>query len=241
MAYSKKIFITIWLLVASNFLGSRLALACAVCDSQLGQAVRSEIIHTQFLLFSSSIFILFFTFWGLVLLIQQFIFYRENKNNTVSNHKEALNRYPLVSAGMLIGGAVAGFLDAILFHQLLQTHAMVSDYLPITALVNVKVNMFWDGLFELFTLTTLLVGLMFFWRVRRDSDLSPRIFIGWFLLGFGLFNFLEGLLDHEILGLHHVLQQTAEQWVSYADKIFLLVAFIFICIGIVLIKAAHKI
>jgi len=42
------------------------------------------------------------------------------------------------------------------------------------------------------------------------------------LMGFGLFNLVEGLIDHEILGLHHVNETVSrEQWV-YWDMGFLL-------------------
>ena len=34
--------------------------------------------------------------------------------------------------------------------------------------------------------------------------ISGRAFIGWLLVGWGLFNLVEGLVDHHILGIHHV-------------------------------------
>jgi uncharacterized membrane protein len=227
MADSKKILIIFFLLFSGGFLNSQLALACAVCDSQLSQAVRSEITHTSFWLFSFSIFVLFLIFFCLALLIPHF-------------KRKFLNNHPLAAAGILIGGGVAGFLDAILFHQLLQTHALVSNYLPITAIVNVKVNMFWDGVFEFFTLVILLIGLLFLWRVRGgQKNLSGKVFTGWLFVGFGLFNFLEGALDHELLRLHQVLQPSAGQWAFYADILFLLVALIFMLVGVVLIRRDH--
>ncbi len=34
--------------------------------------------------------------------------------------------------------------------------------------------------------------------------MSGRALLGWILAGWGLFNLVEGIVDHEILGIHHV-------------------------------------
>jgi uncharacterized membrane protein len=67
---------------------------------------------------------------------------------------DGLDRRPLIAAGTLLGVGMGGFVDGILFHQILQLHNMLSAKYPragvavATALVNVEVNMFWDGLFH---------------------------------------------------------------------------------------------
>jgi uncharacterized membrane protein len=33
---------------------------------------------------------------------------------------------------------------------------------------------------------------------------STRTFVGSLFMGWGLFNFIEGLIDHQLLGIHHV-------------------------------------
>src|SRR5829696_265519 len=44
---------------------------------------------------------------------------------------------------------------------------------------------------------------------------------GGMLLGFGAFNLVEGILDHQLLGLHHVNERVPrEQWI-YWDLAFL--------------------
>ena len=65
------------------------------------------------------------------------------------------NRRPLIAAATMLGIGLGGFVDGIVFHQLLQVHNMLSgaDYYPKTSLapevvvVNMEINMFWDGLF----------------------------------------------------------------------------------------------
>jgi uncharacterized membrane protein len=38
----------------------------------------------------------------------------------------------------------------------------------------------------------------------RDAMPSTKSFIGSLILGWGLFNLVEGLIDHQLLGIHHV-------------------------------------
>lgn len=99
-----------------------------------------------------------------------------------------MNARPLIAAGLLMGIGMGGFVDGILFHQILQLHNMLSNVVPRDSLVNEQVNMFWDGLFHAFTWT--MTGLA----------------VGAVLAGWGVFNVVEGLIDHEILQIHHVYQ-----------------------------------
>lgn len=116
------------------------------------------------------------------------------------------NRGPLVSAGLVLGVGLGGFVDGILLHQILQWHNMLSAVRVPDNLVNAKVNMFWDGLFHAFTWLTTAVGLGLLWRAgsRADVPWSGRTFVGSMIAGWGLFNVVEGIIDHQILGLHHV-------------------------------------
>src|SRR3982751_1238986 len=123
-----------------------------------------------------------------------------------------MNSKPLIASGTLLGIGMGGFVDGILFHQILQLHNMLSAKYPragadaATALVNVEINMFWDGLFHALTWTMTALGLALLWRVarRRDVPLSTRTLVGSLAAGWGVFNTVEGLLDHEILQIHHV-------------------------------------
>jgi uncharacterized membrane protein len=120
-------------------------------------------------------------------------------------------RSPVVSSGLLLGVGLGGFVDGILLHQILQWHNMLSSRVAPVDLVRMKYNMVWDGLFHAFTWITTVIGLSLLWRAaarrdvaRRDVDWSTRIFVGALAFGWGLFNFVEGVIDHEILRLHHV-------------------------------------
>ena len=115
-------------------------------------------------------------------------------------------RNDFLTAGMLLGVGLGGFVDGILLHQLLQWHNMLASVVPTTDLVSMKVNMFWDGVFHAFTWITTLLGVFFLWRAgaARDGEWSGRVLTGAMLFGWGLFNLVEGLIDHQLLGLHHV-------------------------------------
>jgi uncharacterized membrane protein len=122
----------------------------------------------------------------------------------------ATRRTPLVAAGILLGAGLGGFVDGIVLHQILQWHNMLSGQLPPDTLVRAKVNMYWDGLFHAAVWVLTVVGLALLWAAtgRADVPHSGRTLVGGLLLGWGLFNVIEGLIDHEILRLHHVYEYT---------------------------------
>ncbi len=150
-----------------------------------------------------------------------------------------MNSKPLIAAGTLLGIGMGGFVDGILFHQILQLHSMLSAKLPQDVLVNVKVSMVWDGLFHALTWVTTAVGLAMLWKAgnMKDGSWSGQILWGGLLLGWGFFNFVEGIIDHHILGIHHVVEL---QGLSMYDYLFLASGVIFIIIGWSLIRTGKK-
>lgn len=113
---------------------------------------------------------------------------------------------PLVGAGLLLGIGLGGFVDGIVLHQILQWHSMLSSRIPPTTLVDLKYNMIWDGLFHAVTwiVTAVGIGLLFRAGRRADAVWSGRTLLGAMLGGWGLFNLVEGIIDHQVLGIHHV-------------------------------------
>ena len=113
---------------------------------------------------------------------------------------------PLITAGVLLGLGLGGFVDGIVLHQILQWHHMLSSIRPATTVSEMELNMVWDGLFDATTWVMTVVGLVLLWRAGKRDDVpwSSKIFVGSILLGAGAFNLVEGLIDHQILGIHHV-------------------------------------
>ncbi|MBW4610205.1 MAG: DUF2243 domain-containing protein [Hassallia sp. WJT32-NPBG1] len=122
-------------------------------------------------------------------------------------HSETSNRQsPLITAGIVLGIGLGGFFDGIVLHQILQWHHMLSNVRPLTTISNIDLNMVWDGLFHAFDWVMTVIGIVLLWRAggRDDVRWSSKTFFASLLIGFGLFNLVEGLIDHQILGIHHV-------------------------------------
>lgn len=134
------------------------------------------------------------------------------------NTTNKTNYKPLVTSGVFMGIGLGGFFDGILFHQLLQIHNMLSAKFPKTSIANMEINMFWDGLFHTLTYTMTLVGLGLLWKAGKRSDVpwSGKTFMGAMLLGWGLFNFVEGIINHHILQIHHVVETHGLSAFDYA-------------------------
>jgi uncharacterized membrane protein len=68
------------------------------------------------------------------------------------------------------------------------------------------VNMTWDGFFHALTWVITLVGILWLQSAAyaRDPIPSAQAFTGQLILGWGVFNLVEGVIDHQILGIHNV-------------------------------------
>lgn len=160
---------------------------------------------------------------------------------------DQMTRRPLIAAATLLGIGMGGFVDGILFHQLLQLHNMLSapGYFPKTGVdpqrlvVNMEINMFWDGLFHVLTWIMTACGLALLWRCGQRTDVpwSTRTFAGGLALGWGLFNLVEGIIDHHILHIHHVVE--TENHLVW-DLAFLGSGLLLLGIGLSAIRAGQR-
>jgi uncharacterized membrane protein len=149
---------------------------------------------------------------------------------------DELKRGPLVSSGILIGAGMGGFIDGIVFHQILQLHNMLSGIIPPDNIVTAKVNMFWDGVFHAAVWVMTAVGIFLLFKAGRRKDItwSGRTLLGAMLAGWGLFNSIEGVIDHQILELHHVIEYAPNH--LPADLAFIASGLMLIVVGTALIK-----
>lgn len=131
---------------------------------------------------------------------------------------------PMIRAGIVLGAGLGGFLDGILLHQILQSHNMLSARVPPDSIVAIKTNMVWDGYFHagVWLLTAAGVFLLFRAGARREVAWSGRVLLGALVLGFGLFNLVEGVIDHHWLGLHHVVEAAPPRAQALYDFGFLI-------------------
>lgn len=148
-------------------------------------------------------------------------------------------RRPLIAAGLLLGAGMGGFVDGIVFHQMLQWHNMVSGWLPPTNLVDAKINMFWDGVFHAAVWVMTGLGIVMLWHAggRADVPWSGRTAFGAWLLGWGLFNLVEGIIDHQVLGIHHVYEYAPNP--LGPDLAFLASGVVLALLGLWLVRAGR--
>jgi uncharacterized membrane protein len=144
---------------------------------------------------------------------------------------------------VLLGVGLGGFFDGIVLHQLLQWHHMLSNTAVSTDSVEgLRLNVLADGVFHAATYIFTLLGLALLWRSARRAHLpwSGKALPGAMLLGFGLFNVVEGTVNHLILGIHHVNETVPEaQWI-YWDAGFLLWGLGMTLVGIVMLRSARR-
>jgi uncharacterized membrane protein len=81
----------------------------------------------------------------------------------------------------------------------------VEDY-PVTTVAGLEANTLADGLFHAATWVCVLAASVLTLKAWREDRIAPSWSFhgGLVLLGWGGFNLVEGLVDHQILGLHHV-------------------------------------
>jgi uncharacterized membrane protein len=83
---------------------------------------------------------------------------------------------------------------------------MISAEEPTSTVLGLERNTLGDGLFHAVTWVAVVVGVAMLWsRVRQGGrPASAGELWGWALVGWGLFNLVEGVVNHHILELHHV-------------------------------------
>lgn len=155
---------------------------------------------------------------------------------------EADARRRLTAPGLLLGLGFGGFVDGIVFHQVLQWHHLLSntgDH-PVTTVEGLESNSLADGLFHAATWTLAVIGVVLLWRMARGYDTrgqGPRL-VGWSLAGWGIFNLVEGVVNHHLLQIHHVRDDVANPapW----DLGFLASGLLLLVLGFALARARRE-
>jgi uncharacterized membrane protein len=125
----------------------------------------------------------------------------------------ALDARPdVVAPAVTLGVGLGSFVDGVVLHQILGWHHMLSARHG----VDMRGNEVADGLFHAGALLVVFVGVLWLYGRLRQSptpaawprlrvDPRPwRALLGPMVTGWGLFNLIEGIVDHHLLGLHHV-------------------------------------
>jgi uncharacterized membrane protein len=149
------------------------------------------------------------------------------------------DRPSIAVAGILLGIGFGGLFDGILLHQILQWHHMLTstgDH-PATTVAGLEDNTLADGLFHALTFVAALTGLAVLWKaVGRGAVLAGRHLLGLMLAGWGSFNLVEGLVDHQILTVHHVNPDNVVLW----DALFLVLGAVLLVGGLALARSGAR-
>jgi uncharacterized membrane protein len=142
-----------------------------------------------------------------------------------------------------MGLGLGGFIDGIALHQILQWHHMLTgtgDH-PATTVAGLEANTLADGFFHLATWMLVAIAMMLTVRAWQRRELaSPwRAHFGMLLAGWGAFNIVEGLVDHQLLGIHHVRDDLGGPlgW----DLAFLGFGALLILVGLALARSGERI
>ncbi|MET9954404.1 DUF2243 domain-containing protein [Streptomyces sp. NPDC006339] len=117
-------------------------------------------------------------------------------------------RRSMVVCGV-IGVAVMAAIDEIVFHQILGWHHFYDRS-------TLSVGLLSDGLLHTAELVALIAGFFAYADLRRRRALAPAHAWAGFLLGLGIFQLFDGIVDHKLLRLHQVrygVDVTPYDWV----------------------------
>jgi uncharacterized membrane protein len=117
---------------------------------------------------------------------------------------------------------------------------MVSTAIPPTTVETLELNTLGDGLFHAATWVVTVAGvftLMASDGARHDLG-GMRTLTGGAFVGWGMFNLVEGLIDHHVLNLHHVRPGPDE---LVYDVAFLAWGAAMSVIGAVLVRGARRV
>lgn len=219
-----------------SFLSCIKCLACPLCNKQIRDAIYNSWFYPN--LFTM---LLAFIVLGAIVIIMTVITSKKHKTFVAANSTTQLKSpVPLTTASTVLGVGLGGFVDGIVLHQILQTHEMLSNKIAATNYIGKSVNMFWDGIFHLFCLIVVIIGVILLWKImkRNDVDRSGKLFVAGLLSGWGIFNLVEGIIDHQILKLHNVVEFSTNH--SIGNYIFLIASLILLMIGWILFRIENK-
>jgi uncharacterized membrane protein len=143
-------------------------------------------------------------------------------------------------AGMLMGIGMGGFVDGIVLPQMAQWHNLLSNIVPPHTMDTMRVNMTGDGLFHALTWIVTLVGILWLRSAAyaRAAVPSLQAFTGQLILGWGVFNLVEEVVGHQILGIHNVRE--VPNATVYNLTFLTIRGVLFILIGWLLMRAGSR-
>ncbi|WP_050183257.1 DUF2243 domain-containing protein [Domibacillus robiginosus] len=133
-------------------------------------------------------------------------------------------------SGFLFGVGFVAFFDEAVFHQLLHWHHFYDQSTTSAGLVS-------DGFFHAFSWFATVGGLFLFADLRRRQELVRKKWLGGILLGAGVFQLYDGVIQHKVMRLHQI-RYVENVWLY--DLVWNISAVLMIIVGAVLATRAKK-
>ena len=224
------------LLCLPLFLLNIVCSACPVCNQNIRNAIYNSTFYPNLFTMLSAFIVLAVVVAALTIATT-----KRHKNKLAVNPGAAsVSPVPLTTASLILGIGLGGFVDGIVLHQILQIHEMLSNKIDATNYIGKSVNMFWDGIFHLFCFIVVFTGIVLLWRLmkRNDVDCSGKLFTAGLIGGWGLFNLIEGLIDHQILKLHNVIEFATDHTIG--NYSFLGASVVMLTVSFILFQSENK-
>jgi uncharacterized membrane protein len=224
------------LLFSAIFAISNTSSACPFCNREIANGIYNSQFYPNLITVLSAFIVLAV----IVVILSAITSNRHRARLSANPEKTILSPVPLTTAAMVIGIGLGGFIDGVVLHQILQWHEMLSAKIPNTEYIGKSINMFWDGIFHFFCLLVTLTGIVLLWKLLKRDDInrSGKLLSGGLLLGWGLFNIVEGVIDHHLLKLHNVMELVTDH--APANFAFLGGSVAMILIGCAMVNRVNK-
>jgi uncharacterized membrane protein len=72
-----------------------------------------------------------------------------------------------------LGVGLAGLIDTIVFHEILQWHHMVWNKIQANTIDTIRLNVLWDGLFLAMALLITIIGVGLLWSAAHEKETFP--------------------------------------------------------------------
>lgn len=102
-----------------------------------------------------------------------------------------------LGSGFLFGLGLVAFFDEAVFHQLLGWHHFYDKS-------TTAVGLFSDGLFHAFSWFATVASLFLVGDLRRRKSFWMKRWVSGVLIGVGVFQLYDGLVQHKLLRLHQI-------------------------------------
>ncbi|WP_307340142.1 DUF2243 domain-containing protein [Metabacillus malikii] len=134
-------------------------------------------------------------------------------------------------SGFLLGVGFVAFFDEAVFHQLLHWHHFYDKSITTIGLIS-------DGFFHAFSWFATVYSLYMMAILRQEKQFLQSIWWGSILLGVGIFQLYDGIIQHKIMRIHQIRYHVD---IFMYDIVWNAAAILFIIVGGTIVRTYLRI